>query len=231
MADDKDKTEATLNIGLLVIAIVYIIVIIFSIMRIVKVSMTKNAIKIAIAFYCSMLTASLARAITLYFVSGLSTIVTDETKTGDAKTNFLFYLFMVIPDMLNIGVFLFLSWYYFAHFILSHINLANDLHLFTKHDVPEISKKTYIFLYITITAYTITYLILCILQYTRQFNEQNTIFIINSIFDLGTPCLVVGYYIYLLIKFSGRPYIHDKAKEQSKKIFWVVVFWSMARIV
>ena len=41
---------------------------------------------------------------------------------------------MTIPDLLNICVYLLLVWYFFANFIYSHINLANDMNLFMRDD-------------------------------------------------------------------------------------------------
>jgi hypothetical protein len=119
-----------LNFALIAIAIVYLIIVIFAALRFGKVVQSKKAIKISYAFYSGMFITALVRAITLYLLSGLVGSVPDKK---DLQDNIFFYLLIVTPDMLNICVFLFLAWYYFSHFILSHINLANDIGFFYKY--------------------------------------------------------------------------------------------------
>lgn len=213
-----------LQIILILLSIIYIMITIGSLHRLCKVSTSQSAIKISISFYSGMLIASTARAITLFLIS--INILKDEE-------NFLrlfYYLIIVIPDMLNVCVYLFLVWYFFANFILSHINLANDLRLFMKNDSPVIQGKTYTLLYIMIPAYAISFGLFSIFALFQVINED-TLFLINSYFNLITPFFFVGYYIFLLIKFSGRPYINENMKMQIRRILIIVIIWSLARLV
>ena len=46
-----------------------------------------------------------------------------------------------------------------------------------------------------------------------------------------TPVLFIAYYIFLLVKFSGRPYINENLRQQVSRILRVVFVWSIARLV
>jgi len=218
-----------LNIILIILSVFFIVIAIASLHRLCKVSTSRSAIKISISFYSGMFIASAARAISL---SLISINVIPKTDTDEEKSILrLFYYFMVvIPDMLNVCVYLFLIWYFFANFILSHINLANDIRLFKKDDIPAISTKTYTLLYIMIPSYVLTFSLLCLLTFMGSISED-TLLLINSYFSLITPFLFLGYFIYVLLKFSGRPYINDYMKMQVRRIFIIVVIWTLARLV
>jgi len=217
-----------LQIILIFLSIIYLGISIGSLHRLCKVSTSQSAIKISIAFYSGMFIATTARAITIYLVS-----INIIPKSHDQDKTFLqliFYLMIVIPDMLNVCAYLFLVWYFFANFILSHINLANDLRLFMKNDNPMIQEKTYTLLYIMLPAYAISFGLFSLMALFDMIGA-GTLFLINSYFNLITPFVVFGYYIFLLLKFSGRPYINDNMKMQVRRILIIVVTWSLARIV
>jgi hypothetical protein len=217
-----------LQFALIALGLFYSVVSVYSIIRLIKVCRTKHSIKVSIAFYFGMLVASVMRAFTLYII-GINTISSKDSPDSQALRIFI-YMMIIIPDMCNVCVYLFLIWYFFAHLILSHINLANDLSLFSKVDEPTISGKTYTLLYIMIPLYFIVFLIVNLLTYTNDINNE-ALYIINSYFNLFTPVLFLGYYIFLLIKFSGRPYYNDNLKSQSRKILFIVIIWSVARMV
>jgi hypothetical protein len=215
-----------LQLVLVVLGMLYLVVAVCSLLRLFKVAMSQSAIKISISFYSGMLIASIARAISLCLIGG-NILAEDKI---DIFTKMIAYLLIVIPDMLNVCVYLFLIWYFYANFILSHINIANDLRLFMKDDIPKISDKTYTMLYVILPAYLVTFSIICILTLCDKL-EDETLFIINSYFDLITPVLFIAYYFFLLLKFSGRPYINDNLKMQVRRIFIIVLIWSVSRMV
>jgi hypothetical protein len=133
--------------------------------------------------------------------------------------------------MINVCVYVFLVWYFYANFILSHINLANDVNLFlNSEDTPSITNKTYTALYIISPFYIASYITLCLLTIAEVI-EKEDLSVINCYISFTTPVLFFGYYLFLLIKFSGRPYISEKLKMQVRRIFIIVIIWSLARIV
>lgn len=216
-----------LQFALVALGLFYLVISIYSILRIIKVSNSKNRINISIAFYAGMLIASLSRSITLYLIS--INVISSTPKDTDAQNIFV-YTMLIIPDMANICVYLFLIWYFYANLILSHINLANDVSLFTHNDEPTISRKTYLILYIMLPIYFIVFVIVCALTFAKVIDDES-LFLINSCFSVATPVLFLGYYIFLLIKFSGRPYYGDNYKYQIRKILIIVIIWSVSRFV
>jgi hypothetical protein len=134
--------------------------------------------------------------------------------------------------MIDTCVYLFLIWYYFANFILSHINLANDLLLFSaeSEDIPKLKMKTYTLLYIIVPSYFACFVIVSCLSFNDLISKE-TLYVINAIFSLITPILFFAYYIFLLLKFSGRPYINEVLKKQNKKILIIVTIWSIAHLL
>jgi hypothetical protein len=85
-------------------------------------------------------------------------------------------------------------------------------------------------LYVILPAYVIAYIIMCILTLFEKL-DQNTLYIINSYINISTPLLSMLYYIFLLVKFSGRPYINEALKLQVFNILRVVIVWCFARMV
>jgi hypothetical protein len=216
-----------LQFALVALGLFYLVIAIYSILRIIKVSTSKNRLNISIAFYAGMLIASLSRSITLYLIS--INVISNNPKDTESRSIFV-YTMLIIPDMANICVYLFLIWYFYANLILSHINLANDISLFTHNDEPTISRKTYLILYIMLPVYFIVFVIVCALTFAEVINDES-LFLINSCFSVATPILFLGYYIFLLIKFSGRPYYGDSYKYQIRKILIIVIIWSVSRFV
>jgi hypothetical protein len=96
--------------------------------------------------------------------------------------------------------------------------------------VPTISKKTYKILYFILPGYLVLYSTLCVLTIFKVL-EIDALFLGNSIINLVTPVLFASYYIFILLKFSGRPYISDTLRTQSNRIFKVVIIWSLTRLV
>lgn len=215
-----------LNFCFLSCAIFYLVLCLLAILRLIKLCRIEDSLKLAIVFYMSMLMATLSRAISFYLISGIFSPIISK----DIDYNVLLYLLIVIPDMINVCVYLFLVWYFFANFILSHINLANDLNLFLNDDTPTINNKTYTVLYIISSVFILIFTVICFLTLFGVLSKE-TLFLINSYFDALTPVLFFCYYTFLLIKLSGRPYISERLKMQVRKFFIVVCVWSATRIV
>ncbi len=118
-----------LAIALIALGLFYLVICLISILRCIQVWKSKSSIKVSISFYTGMFITSLGRGITLYLIS--LELVPEKIDKDKAITVFI-YLMIIIPDMLCVCVFIFLVWYFYANFILSHINVANDLNLFFK---------------------------------------------------------------------------------------------------
>lgn len=213
-----------LSFCLLACAIFNLILFIMALVRLYRICTTKNSLKISYSFYASMLFATLSRSLCFYFMSGYL-----EPQYGLWFVDTLLYLLIVIPDMLNICVYMFLVWYFYANYILSHIHLANDLNLFMRIDNPTISSKTYRLLFLIIFVFIIASVVICLLT-VFEVLQKETLFSINSIFNMSCPFLFMAYYSFLTIKFSGRPYINEKLKTQVHRILIVVIIWSVARL-
>jgi hypothetical protein len=118
-----------LAFALVALGIFYLVISLISIFRFFQVWKSKSAIKLSMSFYTGMFISSIGRGITLYLIS--LKLVPEYIDKSKAVSVFI-YLMIIIPDMLCVCVFIFLVWYFYANFILSHINIANDLNLFFK---------------------------------------------------------------------------------------------------
>jgi hypothetical protein len=116
-----------LAFALVALGIFYLVISLISIFRFIQVWKSHSAIKLSMSFYTGMFISSIGRGITLYLIS--LKLVPEYIDKSKASSVFI-YLMIIIPDMLCVCVFLFLVWYFYANFILSHINIANDLNLF-----------------------------------------------------------------------------------------------------
>ena len=222
--------------------IFYLIICIFSILRFFRVYKSKNKVtNLSIFFYFSMIITSIARGVSLYLISTqLNTDKNLPNQLDDKKDDLELYIYLMIifPDMLNICVYILLIWYYLASFLMAHINIANDLRIFLKDgkifpkfkDNPTIKTKTYIILYIILFGYMITFIIVCVLTLLKIIS-QSSLYLIDSIFNLVSPFIFIGYYFYVVCKYSGRPYIRESLKNQVRRIFIIVMTWSLTRIV
>jgi hypothetical protein len=116
-----------LQFALLALGLFYIIISIVSVIRFWKVFSSKSAIKISLGFYTGMFICSILRSISLYFIS---INLVPEQNLNDYKYAIFIYLLIIIPDMVTVCVYLFLAWYFYANFMLSHVNIAGDLNIF-----------------------------------------------------------------------------------------------------
>jgi hypothetical protein len=118
-----------LQFALIALGLFYIIIAIVSVARFVKVFQSKSAIKISLAFYTGMFISSVLRSVSLYLIS--INLLPSKFKVIEYES--FLYLLVVMPDMTTVCVYLFLCWYYYANFMLSHVNIANDLSIFMQN--------------------------------------------------------------------------------------------------
>lgn len=216
-----------LSFALVALAIFYLVICLLALIRLIKVITLPSKSFLSIALYFGLLIASIARAVSLYLIS---TKLIEPTGKSD-ELDILVYLMIVMPDVLITCVYLFLVWYFFSNFIQAHINLANDLNVFLKtEDTPAINDKTRVLLYVIVPLYFCAFTILVILSFLNVIKDS-TVYMISSYFDIITPVLTCTYYIFLLIKFSGRPYINPTFRSGVKRIFIVAIVWTVARLV
>lgn len=97
-------------------------------------------------------------------------------------------------------------------------------------DSPLIQRKTYLILYIVVLLYIALSIVISILTFS-DILPQRTFFIINSILNLVMPVGAASYHIYLLVKYSGRPYQNEYLRNQSNRIFWVLFVWGLTRLL
>jgi hypothetical protein len=223
-----------LAFALVALGIFYVVIALISIFRFFQVWKSNSAIKLSLFFYLGLFITSVGRGITLYLIS---VNIVPSSFDIDRLSSIFIYLMIIIPDMLCVCVFIFLVWYFYANFIQSHVNVANDLNLFSQEgknifylDKPMINSKTYKMLYVIIPLYVIGYITVCIFTLYRIIDEDS-LYIINSIINISTPFLSIFYYAFLLVRFSGRPYINESLKVQVSNILRVVIVWCIARLV
>ena len=49
--------------------------------------------------------------------------------------------------------------------------------------------------------------------------------------SIATPFIFLGYYIFITVKFSGRPYRKKSEEEDVNHIFFVAVVWCLDRVI
>lgn len=194
-----------------------------AVFRLVKILSEKTVYKISYSFYVAMIFSSLARAGTFLM------ILFDPVKVYIQGNRKIGYLILAIPDMVYVCVFLTLIWHCLTQYIISHINVANDLNVFMNEDVPSMKKKTNYVLYGVIPAYVIAFIIISIVYNFVTVNDNNVILKIEGSISIVTPFIFLGYYIFINVKFSGRPYKRKK-EDTVNHVLFVSSLWSCERI-
>lgn len=215
--------EQLSEIALYSLAAFYAFFALISFIRLYKIVYKTVIYKISIVFYLGMFVSSICRGGTLLYIT------TTLAKSNESSQNKVVYFLLVLPDMVYLCVYLVLVWHFFKYFMISHINTANDLNIFVK-DESEIKKTTNYILSGMIFIYIIGFIILCLLERFEQI-ESNYFIQINSSFNIITPFLFIAYGLFLLIKFSGRPYVTFEQKNETKDILTVIIVWSCSRII
>lgn len=126
-----------LQITLAILSLFYGFFCFIGIFRLVKIFAQKKVYKISYSFYIAMIFSSLARAGTFLMIMFESV----KEYIHEDKNKKIEYLILTIPDMVYVCVFLTLIWHCLTQYIISHINVANDLNVFMNEDVPGMKKK------------------------------------------------------------------------------------------
>ena len=188
----------------------------------------KRKAKIWIIFYTSIFFSLIVRAGSLIYTG----FTIDEQKNYLYDISDLYNyaeLFNALPYMVYLLSFFLIIWHYLIYYIRAHINLANDRNLFTD-DVPNLTKKTIIMMFIVFPLFFVVFIIVSILAIFKVIDEWILIKIV-SYFNISSPCISLGYYIFLNVKFSGRPYRDEYCQKNVKTIIKICTIWSLTRII
>ena len=213
-----------LQITLAILSLFYGFFCFIGIFRLVKIFAQKRVYKISYSFYIAMIFSSLARAGTFLMIMFEAV----KEYIHEDKNKKIEYLILTIPDMVYVCVFLTLIWHCLTQYIISHINVANDLNVFMNEDVPGMKKKTNYVLYGVIPAYIIAFIVISIVYYFVPVNDNTTILKIEGSISIVTPFIFLGYYIFINVKFSGRPYKRKK-EDTVNHVLFVSALWSCER--
>ena len=138
-------------------------------------------------------------------------------------------ILMSLPYMMYLFLYLFLIFHYLIYYINAHINLANDRNIFN-NEIPNLTRKTMIILFIVFPIFFIVFLLMSLFA-LLDIIAQWTLIKMISIFNIASPGILVAYYIFLNVKFSGRPYKTQKSKEYTYIIVRICILWSATRII
>ena len=216
------------EITLIILGLFYGFFCLISLFRFFKILSEKKVYSIAYSFYIALFMSSLTRG---------GNLVVLVTKLDDVisivSNHWIKYLILVIPDMVYIIVFLILVWHYLSQYITSHINVANDLGVFLEEDVPAMKKKTNYVLYGVIPSYIAGFILIALLYaFLADTDESKEVIMkIEGGISIATPFIFLGYYIFITVKFSGRPYRKKSEEEDVNHIFFVAVVWCLDRVI
>ena len=215
-----------INLALLFLSLLYLFFAIISLLLIIKLIRSKDSLyNISYFFYSGLLLTTIFRTINLIIIS---------FKNDDVQNSiFLFNILVLLPDMLFTCFFFILVWHALIHYIVSHINVANDtnLYLSTNDDDPKIKKKIYYVLYIIMPFYLIGFSILYIFNY-YDIIKLTSFMMILAIVNIVSPIsiLIINYFFFIF-KFSGRPYKDEQSKNETKYIIYIAIGFGVARVV
>ena len=215
-----------IKLALLFLSLLYFFFAILSFLLTIKLIRSKESLyNISYFFYSGLLFTTIFRTINLIIIS---------FKNNDVQnSNFLFNILVLLPDVLFTCFFFILVWHALIHYIVSHINVANDtnLSLSTSDDDPKIKKKIYYVLYIIMPFYLIGFSILYIFNY-YDIIKFNSFIMIFAIVNIASPFLIlIINYFFFKIKFSGRPYKDEQSKKETQYIINIAIVFGVARVV
>jgi len=216
----------TIVLALLILSLFYFFFAILCFILIIKLIRSKDPLyNISYFFYSGLLLTTIFRTINL---------ITICIKKDDVEnSNFLFNILVLLPDMLFTCFFFILVWHALIHYIVSHINVANDtnLSLNLNDDDPKIKKKIYYVLYILMPFYMIGFSILYIFNY-YEIIQLSTFMMILAIVNIVSPFLIlIINYFFFIFKFSGRPYKDENSKKETKYIIYIAIVFGVARVI
>lgn len=213
-------------LALLILSLFYFFFAILSLILMIKLIRSKESLyNISYFFYSGLFFTTIFRTINLIIIC----IKNDDVQ----NSNFLFNILVFLPDMLLTCFFFILVWHALIHYIVSHINVANDtnLSLNLNDDDPKIKKKIYYVLYVIMPFYLIGFSILYICNY-YDIIKLKTFMMILAIVNIVSPFMIlIINYFFFIFKFSGRPYKDENSKNETKYIIYITIGFGVARVV
>jgi hypothetical protein len=185
--------------------------------------MKKKKHKIWIPIYISLFFCTLVRGGSLVYF-GLT--LDPDKKNDKAQAQ---EVLMSSPYMVYLFLYLLMILHYLVYYINAHINLANDRNIFN-NEIPNLTRKTIIMLIIVFPAFLIVFGLMSLFA-LLEIIAQWTLIKMISIFNIASPGILIIYYVFLNIKFSGRPYKDEYSKTNTKTIIKICIFWSATRII
>lgn len=221
--DEKDESGMSyIMITLICLAIFYSVLLFASALQFFRLFSTLIKRKSALAFYIVLMVAVLSRAI-IFLTFILKTLNKDSDQT-------ITYFLIVLPDLIYCCVYLMNVWTYCGNFILAHVSLAKDVNFFEDKQDRSLESQTNIIMYIILSVYTTLFITLSMITVFSAMSKT-VLPLVNSVFDLLFPLIAIIYYVYLLFKYSGSPYVNEHARLQSRKMLITVGIWTLSRIV
>ena len=136
---------------------------------------------------------------------------------------------MSSPYMVYLFLYLLLIFHYLVYYINAHINLANDRNIFN-NEIPNLTKKTIIMLIIVFPIFFIVFGLMSLFALINIIVQWTLIKMI-SIFNIASPSILIIYYVFLNVKFSGRPYRDELSRKNTLIIVRRCILWSATRII
>ena len=170
--------------------------------------------------------------ISLFFcnlVRGGSLVYFGLTLTPEKHNEQTQEVLMSSPYMVYLFLYLLLIFHYLIYYISAHINIANDRNIFN-NEIPNLTKKTIIMLFIVFPIFLIVFGLISLFA-LFDIIAQWTLIKMISIFNIASPSILIIYYVFLNIKFSGRPYRDEHSKKNTRIIIRICILWSATRII
>lgn len=214
----------------IILGIIYLIFMVFALIRFKKVLFAVRANKISLLFYLFVAMETILR-IALYLYIALQSYIfsISPRKTDNPMDDKTFLTFEYLPDMFFWIIFTLLLWQLLVLFYSSHINNNATYHFIAQVN-PNSKKKYFVcFLFAWVAYFIIELMFISLYQSDvisiRSFSEQ------NSMFNLLLPFILFVIEVHLHITFSGTPYISLLASHKKGIINKVLVVWAIGRIL
>jgi serine/threonine protein kinase len=162
-------------------------------------------------------------------VRGGSLIYFGLTLDPDNKNEKAQEVLMSTPYMVYLFLYLLMILHFLVYYINAHINLANDRNIFI-NEIPNLTRKSIIMLIIVFPLFVIVFGLMSLFA-LLEIIAQWTLIKMISIFNIASPGILIIYYVFLNIKFSGRPYRDENSKIKTRVIIKICIFWSATRII
>lgn len=219
---EEEKEFSYIIISLLCLAIFYTVLLLASILQFFRLLNILSKRKSALTFYIVLMFAVFSRALIFLIL-----VFRSYKKESNI---YLMYFLLVLPDLIYCSVYLINVWTYCSNFILAHVSLAKDVNFFEDKENRSLDSQTNVLIYIILSIYATLFVTLSLITVLGAMSKSVLPFV-NSIFDLLFPLIAIAYYIYLLFKYSGSPYVNVEARTQSRKMLMTVGVWTLSRIV